>query len=217
MKTLSLVLAICAGLCFALSFDAGGAEIKKQIVLQKPQMYGGKPLMQALKDRRSGRSFSSKRLPDRVLSNLLWAAFGVNRPSTGKRTAPSTMNWQEIDIYLATPDGLYLYDAKRHALDPVLAGDIRAFTGKQDFVKDAPLNLIYVADLNKMARVPAAEQVKYSGVDTGLISQNVYLYCASEGLSTVVRAHIDYDALAEVMKLKSSQRIIVSQTVGYPK
>lgn len=173
--------------------------------------------MQALKDRRSGRSFSSKRLPDRVLSNLLWAAFGVNRPSAGKRTAPSTMNWQEIDVYLATPDGLYLYDAGRHALDLVLAGDIRALTGKQDFVKDAPLNLIYVADLAKMTRVPAAEQVKYSGIDTGVISQNVYLYCTSEGLSTVVRAHIDYDALAEAMKLKSSQRIIASQTVGYPK
>ncbi len=217
MKALSLVLAVCAGLCFALSFDVGGAEIKKQIVLQKPQMHGGMPLMQALRDRRSGRSFSSKRLPDRVLSNLLWAAFGVNRPSTGKRTAPSTMNWQEIDVYLATPEGLYLYDAKRHALDLVLAGDIRALTGKQDFVKDAPLNLIYVADLTKMAGVPAAEQVMYSGVDTGLISQNVYLYCASEGLSTVVRAHIDYDALAEAMNLKSSQRIIASQTVGYPK
>ncbi len=216
-KIIGSVIIICTGLCFKPSPDAGAADVKKQIILQKPQMFGGKPLMQALRDRRSGRSFSSRRLPDRVLSNLLWAAFGVNRPSSGKRTAPSALNRQEIDVYLALPEGLYLYDAKKHALELVIAGDIRALAGKQDFVKDAPLNLIYVADLAKMEGGSGSDTLLYSCIDAGHISQNVYLYCASEGLSTVVRAYIDYNTLAKAMKLKKSQRIIVAQTVGYPK
>lgn len=189
----------------------------KAIQLLKPQVDRGRPLMQALKDRSSSRSFSSEKLPLQVLSNLLWAASGVNRPETGKRTAPSAMNRQEIDIYVATADGLYLYNAKDHILKPVLGEDIRAITGRQGYVKEAPLNLIYVADFSRMGEAAKEEKEFYSAADTGFIGQNVYLFCASEDLATVVRGSIDRKALAKAMKLRPDQRIILAQSVGYPK
>lgn len=193
------------------------AEDLKPIQLLEPQMESGKPLMQVLKDRRSSRTFSPAMLSEQLLSNMLWAAFGVNRPDSGKRTAPSARNWQEIDIYVATADGLYLYDAKAHALKPVLAKDIRAMTGRQRYVKDAPVNLIYVADFARMGKATADEKVFYSAADTGFISQNVYLYSASEGLATVVRGLIDRTALAKVMRLRPDQKVILAQSVGYPR
>lgn len=189
----------------------------KPIRLLQPQMDGGRPLMQVLKDRKTSRAFSSEKLPMQVLSNMLWAAWGVNRPESGKRTAPSAMNWQEIDVYVALADGLYLYDAKAHILELVLAEDIRAATGLQAFVKDAPVNLVFVTDLSRMGGVPADQKDFYSAADTGFISQNVYLYCASEGLATVVRGYVDRPALAKVMKLRPDQKVILAQTVGYPK
>ena len=193
------------------------AQELKPIQLLRPQMNSGRPLMQVLKDRRSSRAFSTEKLPKQVLSNMLWAAFGVNRPNSGKRTAPSAMNWQEIDIYVATADGLYLYDAKAHVLEPVLAEDIRAVTGRQPFVQEAPVNLIYVADFSRMGKVTDDKKIFYSAADTGFISQNVYLYCASEGLATVVRGLIDKPALRKVMKLRPDQKVILAQSVGYPK
>ena len=192
-------------------------EDLKPIHLLDPQLDIGRPLMKVLKDRSSSRSFSTEKLPVKVLSNLLWAAFGVNRQDAGKRTAPSARNWQEIDIYIAMADGLYLYDPKNHMLKPVLSDDIRTLTGKQDFVKDAPVNLIYVADFSKMGDATKDEKVLYSAADTGFISQNVYLFCSSEGLATVVRGSIDREALAKAMKLRPDQKIILAQTVGYPK
>ena len=199
-------------ICSALSL----AQELKPISLPTPQMDGGKPLMQALKDRRTSRAFSSEELSIQELSDMLWAAFGVNRPETGKRTAPSAVNWQEIDIYVATADGLYLYDAPLHVLRPILREDIRALTGLQLFVKEAPVNLIFVADYSRMGQASGADKDFYSAADTGFISQNVYLYCASEGLATVVRGLIDRPALAEAMGLRSDQRVILAQTVGYP-
>jgi len=193
-----------------------GEELKP-IQLLKPQLDIGRPLMQVLKDRSSSRSFSTRKLPVQLLSNLLWAAFGFNRLEEGKRTAPSARNWQEIDIYVAMAEGLYLYDAKKHTLTPVLSKDIRAMAGKQDFVKDAPVNLIYVADFSKMGNAAKEDKELYSAADTGFISQNVYLFCASEGLATVVRGSIDRDALAKAMKLRADQKIILAQTIGYPK
>jgi SagB-type dehydrogenase family enzyme len=186
------------------------------IPLPPPQTSGGRPLMQALKDRQSSREFSSQALSPQVLSNLLWAAFGVNRPD-GKRTAPSAMNWQEIDIYVATQDGLYVYDSKANALNPVLAQDVRGATGQQSFVKEAPVNLVYVADLAKTGRAGGEEQTLYTAADTGFIAQNVYLFCASEGLAAVVRGSVDRVALAKLIKLRPNQKIILAQTVGYPK
>jgi SagB-type dehydrogenase family enzyme len=193
------------------------AEELKPIQLLKPQVDKGRPLMQVLKDRSSSRSLSKEKLPMQVLSNLLWAGFGVNRTDTGKRTAPSAMNRQEIDIYVATADGLYLYDAKAHMLNPILSEDIRAMTGTQEYVKDAAINLIYVADYSKMGTSTKEDKDIYSSADTGFISENVYLYCASEGLATVVRGSIDRQALAKVMKLRPDQKIILAQSVGYPK
>ena len=186
--------------------------------LPKPQFETGKPLMQALRERQSTREFSAEKLPTQVLSNLLWAAFGINRSETGGRTAPSTHNWQEIDIYAAMADGLYLFDAKAHALHLILAQDIRALTGTQDFVRDAAVNLVYVADSTRMDSDFSEEDKKIAAAaDTGFIGENVYLFCASMGLATVVRGSVDKEALAKAMKLKSTQWIVLAQSVGYPK
>ena len=187
------------------------------IKLPPPNLNRGKSLMQSLQARKSSRDFSTKKLPVEVLSNLLWAAYGINRPESGRRTAPSAVNWQEVDIYVAMADGLYLYNAKEHVLKPVIKQDIRGLTGKQTFVKEAPVNLIYVADYSRMGGGNVEERNFYSAADTAFIAQNVYLYCASEGLATVVRGSIDRDVLAKAMQFRDNQKIIFSQTVGYPK
>jgi len=190
-------------------------EPKAMILLPAPQTDGGRPLMQALKERKSTREFSGERLPVQVLANLLWAGFGVNRPD-GRRTAPSAMNWQEIAIYVVTADGTYTYDAAKNRLDSVAKEDLRSLAGTQSFVATAPLNLVYVADLTKVAGDAEGKDL-FTGADTGFIAQNVYLYCASEGLATVVRASVDREALGKALKLKATQKIILAQTVGYPK
>lgn len=216
MSTRSL-LAVClvSAVLFVSPTLSFGQDLKP-IVLLEPQMDTGRPLMQVLKDRSTSRSFSTQKLPNQVLSNMLWAASGVNRPDSGKRTAPSAMNWQEIDIYVATADGLYLYNAKTHSLKPVLAEDIRALTGRQPFVAKAPVNLVYVANFSKMGNIKDEDKIFYSAADTGFISQNVYLFCASERLGTVVRGSVDKPALAKKMRLKPDQRVILAQSVGYP-
>jgi len=189
----------------------------KPIKLLAPRAEGGKSLVQALKERKTLREFSPRELPLQVLSEMLWAACGINRPDSGGRTAPSAMNMQEIDIYVATKDGLYLFDAKENMLQPILAEDIRGLTGKQSFVKEAPVNLIYVANLSKMSKLSPEDANFYAATDTGFISENVYLYCASEGLATVVRGWVDKPALAKAMKLSSDKMIVLAQTVGYTK
>ena len=193
-----------------------GQELKP-LLLPRPQLDGGRPLMQVLKDRRSSREFSPEKVPDQVLSNLLWAAFGINRPDSGKRTAPSARNWQETDIYVAMAAGLYLYDAKAHQLNLLQKEDIRVMTGNQPYVKEAPINLIYVADYSRTGKASDEERQLFCPADTGFISQNVYLFCASEGLVTVVRGLLDRPVLAKVMKLRPGQKIILTQSVGYPK
>ncbi len=203
-------------LVFALSFPIGSSAASKEIKLVRPTMTGGMPLMTALNKRQSSRSFSSRKLPDQVLSNLLWAASGINRPDSGKRTAPTAMNNQEIAIYVALEDGLYQYNAKKHLLELIADKDVRPLTGRQGFVNKAVVNLVYVADISKAAGSNREDKLLYAGADTGFIGQNVYLFCASEGLSTVIRGWIDKDDLGKAMKLKSDQMIILSQTVGYP-
>jgi nitroreductase len=192
------------------------AQAPGLIQLPPPRIEGGKPLMKALNERQSVREFSPDALSRQVLSNLLWAAAGINRP-TGQRTAPSASNRQEIDIYVAAADGLYLYEPKGHQLKQVLTEDIRATTGNQAYVKDAAVNLIYVADLTKGQRTRTEDIEFYSGADSAFIAENVYLFCASEGLATVVRANIDRPALAKVMKLRPDQKIALAQSIGYPK
>jgi nitroreductase len=196
-------------LCSLLSYAADSVQ------LPSPQMEGGKPLMQVLKDRKTTRTFSEEKLPMQTLSNLLWAAFGINRPD-GRRTAPSAKNWQEIDIYVATADGLFLWESKQNELKPILTKDSRALAGTQAYVKDAAVNLVYVADYSKVSGGGYDKDILV-GADAGFISQNVYLYCASEGLATVVRAGIDRDALAKELKLRPEQKIILAQSVGYSK
>jgi SagB-type dehydrogenase family enzyme len=193
------------------------AQEPEVIKLPAPQMMGGKPLMDCLKARQSGRDFGAEVLPPQVLANMLWAANGINRSDSGKRTAPSAVNWQDMEIYAAMANGLFLYLPKEHALKRIAAEDIREATGSQEFVKIAPLNLIYVSDYSKMQRGTDEEKRFYSGAHTGFISQNVYLYCASEGLSTVVRALVGRDALAKLMKLRPEQHITLAQSVGHPK
>jgi SagB-type dehydrogenase family enzyme len=171
--------------------------------------------MDVLKARQSTREFSEKKLSGQTLSDLLWAAFGINRPD-GKRTAPSTRNWQEIAVYAVMQDGMYLYDAKSNVLKLVATGDFRKTTGAQKFVESAPLNLVYVADFSKM-KGEADELALYSGADVGFIGQNVYLYCASEGLVTVIRGSLNKEECAKALKLTGAKKVILAQTVGYPK
>jgi len=199
----------------AILATAVGAQELKPVVLPAPQTDGGRPLMQALKERKSTREFSGEKLPAQVLANLLWAGFGVNRPD-GRRTAPSAMNWQEIEIYVVTADGAFVYDASKNRLEPVAKEDLRNLAGTQPFVATVPVNLVYVADLTKVTG-DAGEKELFTGADTGFIAQNVYLYCASEGLATVVRASVDREALGKALKLKATQKIVLAQTVGYPK
>ncbi len=212
LRRFSILTLLCT---FCLVCLAPAQELQP-VQLPKPQTEGGKPLMEVLKERKSTREFSSRELPDQTLSNLLWAAFGINRPD-GRRTAPSAMNRQEIDVYVITAKAAWLYDAKGELLKPVAAGDLRALAGTQEWVKEAPLNLVYVADSAKMGGGDEESRALYSGADTGFISQNVYLYCASEGLATVVRASVDEAALSKALGLRSEQKIILAQTVGYPK
>ena len=192
------------------------AEELADIALPAPRTEGGKPIMQVLKDRQSSRGFKTDKLPDQVVADLLWAAAGINRADLGKRTAPSARNWQEIEVYVVTESGAYLYDAKANVLKALLKGDIRKLTGTQEFVETAPLTLVYVADTTKMTGSSPADHDLYIGVDTGFISENVYLFCASEGLATVVRGSVDRKALAEALKLPENKRVTFAQTVGYP-
>lgn len=206
--------------CFALAaifvVFSSGISFAQTIDLPRPKTDGGKPFMQVLSERKSQRAFSPKELPLQMLSDLLWAASGINRPDTNGRTAPTAKNLQEIDIYVALRDGLYLYDPVNHQLVLVSADDIRALTGMQEFVAEAPVNLVFVADHLKMEGLTGDQKTFYSATDTGFISQNVYLFCASEGLATVVRGMVNSLTLGKVMKLRPSQRIILAQTVGYP-
>jgi len=204
---------VLAGLLLVLYTVAAGAD--NGIVLPPPQTEGGMPLMQALKARRTTRSFADQPLATQVMSNLLWAAFGINRPD-GHRTAPSARNWQEIDLYVATADGTYRYDAGAHALQSVRADDIRALAGTQPHARVAPVTLIYVADEQRMRGATVENRAEYAGTDTGFIAQNVYLFCASEGLATVVFASIDRARLAQALKLAPGQRITLAQSVGHP-
>lgn len=194
----------------------GHAQETGAIKLPPPETSGGMPLMQALKARHSTREFAATPLPPQGLSNLLWAASGVNRPHTGQRTAPSAHDWREIDVYVATADGAYRYDPLTHTLKRVAAGDIRHLTGVQDFVATAPVNLVYVADFDRMSGASADDKAFYSAADAGFIAQNVYLYGASAGLAVVVRGLVDREALGAALGLKKHQRIILSQSVGYP-
>lgn len=196
--------------------SVAAAQMPPAIELPKPKLDTTTTLVQALQARRTGRDFAAQPLPLQMLSDLLWAACGVNRPD-GRRTAPTAKNWQEIDVYVVLPEGTYLFDARAHALRAIAAGDLRAAAGRQSFVKDAPVSLVFVADLARMKDASAEDRDLYSATDTGFISQNVYLYCAATGLVTGVRGWVDRPALAKAMGLRADQRIVLAQSVGFPK
>jgi nitroreductase len=191
------------------------AAFAQDITLPAPKTDGGKPLMQVLKERHSTREFGSEKLAPQVLSNLLWAAFGLNR-ADGHRTAPSAMNWQEIDLYVATADGAYLWDPKANVLKLVAPGDLRGATGNQAYVGTAAINLVYVADMAKTGRATPEQQI-WVWANTGFIAQNAYLFCSSEGLVVVVRALLNRETLGPQLKLRPDQKIILAQSIGYPK
>ena len=182
MKT-RILIAIAASLifCVGILLPAFGQEMKP-IKLPEPKLDASKSLAQVLKDRKTQREYSSGNLSPQVLSNLLWAAWGINRADSGRRTAPSALNRQEMDVYVTTAEGAYVYDAKGNALNPVASGDIRTLTGTQSYFKDAAINLVYVADLAKMGDTEEGTKMFLAGIDTGVIVENAYLYCAAEGL-----------------------------------
>jgi len=189
--------------------------------LPKPERTGGKPLLDALRERRTNRSIADTKLPPQILSNLLWAAWGINRDATGMRTAPSAMAVREIDIYVFLAEGVYLFDPVPHGLKPVLSGDERAKTGNQADLGKAPVSLVYVADFNKYTsgRMTVSDvtlQTAWSNAHAGFIGQNVYLYAASEGLACWFRAMIDQEGLGKLLNLRAGQKALYSQGVGYP-
>jgi nitroreductase len=212
-RTVSL---LCLALTSALFFEV----YSQDIILPPPDKTGGKPLMQALNERQTIRTFTKDNLTLQQLSDLLWAGWGINRPADKKHTAPSSRNMQEIDVYAALSSGLYLYQSESHTLKQIHSNDIRALTGTQDFVAGAPLNLVYVADMAKLGKKEGDEikeaDLLSSYANTAFIAQNVYLYCASANLGCVIRGMVPKDKLAPAMGIRSNQVIILSQTVGVP-
>jgi nitroreductase len=197
-----------------------GSIWAQDLSLPEPDKSGGNPLMQALNQRQSTRAFSSESLTDQQLSNLLWACAGYNRADQKKRTAPSSRNMQEIDVYVALQSGLYIYSPEFHSLKQVHNRDIRSLTGTQDFIAEADLNIVYVADMSKLGKkegdtIREADLLS-SWANTGFMAQNVYLYCASDNLGCVVRGLVPKETLILAMGLRSNQAIILAQTVGVP-
>jgi hypothetical protein len=198
------------------TFLAVGRALAQDIALPAPQKSGGMPLMEALAKRSTGRAFDTRELSSQQLSSLLWASFGINRPD-GKRTAPSANNKQATDIYVLLKQGAYLYDARSNRLTQVLKEDVRALGATQAFATNAPVTLVFVADLSKMGNATDDAKKSMAGMNVGYISQNTYLYCASEGLVTGARASVDRKGLGAKFKLRADQWIALAQSVGYAK
>lgn len=215
LTSLGRRMAFCAA-AFTFTFGLAAQDLKP-ISLPAPQASGGKPFMQVLQERKSTREFAPETLPPQTLASLLWAAYGTNRPD-GHRTVPSAMNSQEMDVYVFTAEGVYVYDSKLNQLTPVKAGDLRGKLSAQAYVKQAPVSLLYVADHARLVKAKPEDKDFYSAVDTGYVSQNVYLYCASEGLGTVVYSVAGTKAeLATLLGLRPEQKPILAQSIGKPK
>lgn len=179
------------------------------IKLSAPDTLGGKPLMQAISRRKSDRQFDTQNLSLKHLSEILWVANGINR-ANGKRTVPSAMAYYPLQTYAVLANGIYFYNPQKHQLEPVVKGDFRSLAGKQTFVDTAPLNLLFIAKARN-----ANDNFQGAVMDSGYCGQNVYLYCASEGLKTVVRAGAQEAELLKAMNLGTNYKFIVAQTVGY--
>lgn len=209
MKKVQLLL-----VCLMLSAAAFAAD--KVVKLPKPNLNRSGAVMKALSERQSTREYASKALSLADLSDLLWAANGINRSDSGKRTAPSAMNKQDVDVYVVLPEGTYLYDAKNHQLNLVAEGDHRgAVAGGQAFVKTAPVSLVLISDISRFGDAKSARNQLMGAMDAGIVSQNISLFCSSANLATVPRASMDFDQLKKVLKLKETQMPMMNHPVGY--
>lgn len=203
-------------LLVCLVFSAAALAADKVIKLPKPNLKRAGTVMKALSERHSTREYASKALTMADLSDLLWAANGINRNDSGKRTAPSALNKQDVDVYVVMPEGSYLYDAKNHQLNLVAEGDHRgAVAGGQAFVKSAPLSLVLISDISRFGDVKNVRNQLMGAMDAGIVSQNISLFCSSASLATVPRASMDFDQLKKVLKLKDSQMPMINHPVGY--
>lgn len=200
-------------------FTLGGqifADSTTDIILPKVNIKNSIRLADAISKRSSSREFTDRAVSMQDLSNILWCANGINRPETGYRTYPSAMGRQSISVYVILKNGAYVYDYKNNKLELVASGDFMAKAGTQAFVANAPVNLIYVADISKLGSMNS-ETIAMVHMDAGHCSENVYLYCAGAGLNNVVRAFIDKNALGKILKLKKNEIIIAGHTIGYGK
>lgn len=194
-----------------------GLMIKSQaqelapIKLNDPDKSRGLAMMQALAVRASVREYSDQKLSLQDLSDLLWAANGVNRPEEGKRTAPSAMNSQECDIYVFLQEGIYFYNAFDLLLAPLRSGDYRPLTG----VADAPVGLVLVSDISKFRSGEDSLKIVWAAMDAGIVSQNISLFCAATGLKTCPRAGLEREKIQEILALKSTQYLMLNHPVGY--
>jgi hypothetical protein len=220
-------LAFIAASVTGYSLQTMGVQDLQTIVLPQPEKDGGKTVLASLVGRKTTRAISSKELPMQVISNLLWAGFGVNRDTAGSgkkgRTAPSASNSQEIDLYVALAGGVYVYDAVTHRLLPVVKGDFRARSGSRS-ATTAPLNIFYIADLSRYDLGPSQPdreigdpevQKSYYYTDTGFIAQNIYLFASSFGLAAWFH-NCDKESTVREFNLKPTQKVLFAQTVGYP-
>jgi nitroreductase len=205
---------ILAGAALAAVPGHASAQAPTTRALPPARTEGGMPLTQALRLRHSTRAYADGAVPTQLLSDLLWSAYGINRAS-GERTAPYWRHVMVIDVYVAMADGVWLYEPETHALRQHLKGDLRALTGLQDFVASAPVELVYVAHGEHMKDTSAEDQRLYASVDAAFIGQNVYLFCASEGLATVFRGAVDQAKLGRALLLPEGQFVTFAQTVGY--
>ena len=173
------------------------------IKLPQPNMTGGMPLMEAIDNRHTERSFGLKEIDNQVLSEILYCAWGVSHD--GKRTIPTSMNKQNLEVYVIKADGAWLYDGKENTLTQVSKEDLRPFFNQQDYMKNVPLNLLYVGT-----------DAKNSPMHAGSAYQNVGLYAASRGLNNVVRGYFDKKGVAKALNLKEEEEVLVSQALGWP-
>jgi SagB-type dehydrogenase family enzyme len=206
---------ILTGIVLLGLISACSAQTNDTVKLLLPVKQGGKPLMEALNDRHSSRNFIVKDLTDQQLSNLLWAAYGINRSGEGKRTIPTANNKQEMDVFIATSKGVFRYNAEKNCLISILKEDVRYKTGGQEYVKDAAINLIYVINKDKSGSKDETGKLVSGSIAAGAMAQDVYLYCASENLGCVVRGYFDKDTLSQLLKLSNEQIIVLTQSAGY--
>lgn len=203
-------------LCLFVSVATFAAD--KVIRLPKPNLNRNSEVMEAFANRHSTREYAAKALTLTDLSDLLWAANGINRPEEGKRTAPSAMNKQDVDVYVVLPEATYLYDAKAHQLNLVAEGDHRgAVAGGQAFVKSAPVSLLLVSDLSRLGDAKNTHTQLMGAVDAGIVSQNISIFCSAAKLATVPRASMDTAKLKSVLKLTDTQLPLMNHPVGYHK